>query len=213
MEALGVVDGVDEDTDGTSCVFDILEAAAVDFFGLEGFHETLGFGIVVRIAGPAHADGNIMAGEALAIIVRRILDTAIGMMNETGGLGLAIGKRLIQRFHGKRGIEMGSQRPAHDLAREAVENDGEIGEGLAQANVSDIRHPDLVRPRRHQAAQQIRHNEEGVAAVRGGWGKRLAAHRDEVVLVHKPLNPLGIYNHARTPEDCGNAPIAIESVA
>ena len=28
MEALGVVDGVDEDADGTSCVFDVLEAAS-----------------------------------------------------------------------------------------------------------------------------------------------------------------------------------------
>src|SRR5258708_5179517 len=134
------------------------------------------------------------------------------MMNETGGPGLAIGKRLIQRVQGKRGIEIGSQRPAHDLAREAVENDGEIGESLAQANVSDICHPDLVRSRRHQATQQIGHNEKAVAAVRGGWSKRPAAHRDEVILAHKPLNPLGIYYHARTPEQGRDPAVAIESV-
>jgi hypothetical protein len=85
VKALGVVDGVDEDADETSCVLDVLEAAAVDFFGLEGLHETLGFGIVVRIAGPAHADGDIVAGEALAIIGRSILAT-IGM--RLAGLGL-----------------------------------------------------------------------------------------------------------------------------
>ena len=39
MEALGIVDGVDEDANGTSRVLDVLEAAAVDFFGLEGLHE------------------------------------------------------------------------------------------------------------------------------------------------------------------------------
>ena len=109
MEALGIVDGVDEDANGTSRVLDVLEAAAVDFFGLEGLHETLGFGIVVRIAGPAHADGDIVAGEALAIIGRSILHATVGMMNETGRPGLAIGKRVIQRFHGKRGIEMRAQ--------------------------------------------------------------------------------------------------------
>ena len=49
MKALGVVDSVDEDTDGTSCVRDVLEAAAVDFFGLEGHHEAFGFGIVTVI--------------------------------------------------------------------------------------------------------------------------------------------------------------------
>ena len=109
MEALGIVDGVDEDANGTSRVLDVLEAAAVDFFGLEGLHEALGFGIVVGIAGPAHADGDIVTGEALAILGRGILHTTIGMMNETGGPGLAIGKRVIQRFHGKRGIEMRAQ--------------------------------------------------------------------------------------------------------
>jgi hypothetical protein len=30
VKALGVVDGVDEDADETSCVLDVLEAAAVD---------------------------------------------------------------------------------------------------------------------------------------------------------------------------------------
>jgi hypothetical protein len=61
--------------------------------------------------------------------------------------------------------------------------------------------------------QQIGHDEKAVAAVRGGWAKRLAAHRDEVVLVHKPLNPLGIYNHARTPEHGRDTAVAIEPVA
>ena len=52
-----------------------------------------------------------------------------------------------------------------------------------------------------------------MAAVRGGRSKRLAAHGDEVILTHKPLNPLGIYNHARTPEHGCDAPVAIEPVA
>ena len=37
VKALGVADGVDEDADGTSCAFDVLEAAAIDFLGFEGF--------------------------------------------------------------------------------------------------------------------------------------------------------------------------------
>lgn len=146
MEALGVIDRVDEDGDRAPCVFDILEAAAVDFFGLEGLHEALGFGVIVRISGPAHIDRDIVVGKALAVFGRRILYAAIGMMNKTGGPGLAIGKRLIQRLHGKRGVQMGSQSLADHLAGEAVENDGEIGEGFAQPDVSDIRYPDLIQP-------------------------------------------------------------------
>ena len=52
-----------------------------------------------------------------------------------------------------------------------------------------------------------------MAAVRGGRGKGLAAQGDEVVLTHKPLNPLGIYNHAGASEHGRDAPVAIEPVA
>ena len=123
MEALGIVDGVDERPRGKRLASLMsLEAAAIDFFVLEGLHEALGFCIVVRVAGSAHADRYIVVGEALAIIGRGILHAAIGMMNQTGMPGLAIGKSKIQCLQGKRGIEMGSQRPADHLAREAIEN-------------------------------------------------------------------------------------------
>jgi hypothetical protein len=46
VEAFGIVDGVDEDADETSCVLDVLEAAAVDFFGFEGLHARLAFTIM-----------------------------------------------------------------------------------------------------------------------------------------------------------------------
>lgn len=108
MEALGVVDGVDEFADRAPCNDDVLEAAAVDFFGIEGLHETLGFGVVVGIAAPAHADCDIVVGKALAVFARGKLHAGIGMLNQTGGPGPAIGKGLIQRFYGKRSIEMGS---------------------------------------------------------------------------------------------------------
>ena len=77
MEALGVVDGVDEDGDGALCSFDVLEASAIDLFGFEGLHEAFGFGIVVGIAGSAHADGDVVTGEALAIFGRGVLHAAI----------------------------------------------------------------------------------------------------------------------------------------
>ena len=43
--------------------------------------------------------------------------------------------------------------------------------------------------------------------------KRFAAHGNEVILAHKSLNPLGIYNHAGASEHGRDAPVAIESVA
>ncbi len=50
MQALGVVDVCDEVIDAGACVFDCGEAAGVDFFVLEGFHEAFGLGVVEGIA-------------------------------------------------------------------------------------------------------------------------------------------------------------------
>ena len=108
VEALGIVDGVNEDANGAFCVFDVPESAAIDFFGFEGLHEALCFGVVVRVARSAHADRNFVAGEALAIFGRRVLHATVGMMNETGRFGLSIGKSLIECFHGERRIEIRS---------------------------------------------------------------------------------------------------------
>jgi hypothetical protein len=55
VEAVGVVDVVDEGADVASGVFEVGVGPAVDFLGLQGLHEALGFGVVVWIARPAHA--------------------------------------------------------------------------------------------------------------------------------------------------------------
>jgi hypothetical protein len=51
-------------------MIDVPESAAVDFFRFERLHETLRFGIVVGVSRPAHADCNVVAGEALAVLDR-----------------------------------------------------------------------------------------------------------------------------------------------
>jgi hypothetical protein len=73
VEAFGIVDGNDEDSDGAFCSFDVFAAAATDPFGFEGFHEAFGFSIVVGITGPAHADGDVVTGETQAIFGRGVL--------------------------------------------------------------------------------------------------------------------------------------------
>ena len=112
VETLGIVNGVDEDANETPCIFEVLEAAAIDFFGFEGLHETLSFGIVVRIAGPAHADGDIVPGEALAIFCRGILHATIRVMDEAGRHGLAIGKSVIQRLRRQARHRDGEPKPS-----------------------------------------------------------------------------------------------------
>ena len=48
--------------------------------GFEGGKETFFHGIVIAIAAPAHADGHLMLGEQLAVIVTGILTAAIRMV-------------------------------------------------------------------------------------------------------------------------------------
>jgi len=47
------------------------------------------------------------------------------------------------------------QRPAQDAAGEGVEDDGEIDEGLGQADVGDVRHPDLIEPGEDERSDQV----------------------------------------------------------
>ena len=60
--------------------------------------------------------------------------------------------------------------------------------------------------------KQIGYNQKAVTAVRGRRRKRFAAHGDEVVLAHKPLDALGIDNDTRTHKLGRDAPVAIKSV-
>ena len=48
MEALGIVDGVDEVSDGAPGFRDVLEVVGTRLFGLQRLHEAFGLRIVVR---------------------------------------------------------------------------------------------------------------------------------------------------------------------
>ena len=57
MQPLGVVNVVDEVIDAGAGISDGLEGACIQLLGLECLHETLGLGVVVRVAEPRHRDG------------------------------------------------------------------------------------------------------------------------------------------------------------
>ena len=51
VKTLGVADSVDEDADGTSCAFDVLEAAAINFLDFEGFMKLSALALSQGLAG------------------------------------------------------------------------------------------------------------------------------------------------------------------
>ena len=84
MQALAVIDLVDEGADVARRVAVIAIASAVDLFALEGSDEALGLGVVVGIADPAHA-----GGDALALQEAGVLGTTDRARSIPGAIALA----------------------------------------------------------------------------------------------------------------------------
>jgi hypothetical protein len=72
------------------------------------------------------------------------LHSAIGMMDQAATRRPPRGDRLIQCGNGERSIERVIERPADNPARERIEDDGEIGEGLGEMDIGDVGDPGLI---------------------------------------------------------------------
>src|SRR5208283_1209720 len=53
-------------------------------------------------------------------------------------------ERLVERLQGKRGLQVVGERRADNLARERVDDDGEIDEVLGEPNVGDVGDSELI---------------------------------------------------------------------
>ena len=90
------------------------------------------------------------------------------------------------------------QRPAHDLAREAIENHGQIDELRAQANVGDVRPLQLIETGQREPAGEIEiHLKLMLCVRRGDKGPRLNGQQG--VLSHEPGDALMIHQQAAPP--------------
>ena len=92
MQPLTVVDGFDKDPDVASGLIQIAVVASVDLLLLQGFHEAFALRIVVGISRPAHAWDHAVLKQHIDVSGGRILDAAIGMMNQA--------RRGLPRFNG-----------------------------------------------------------------------------------------------------------------
>ena len=76
MQAPGVVDLIDEVGNIGRDVVEGLIGHQVDGLDLQGLHEALGLGVVVRIAAPAHRTDQPMLMEALTIGIGRVPESS-----------------------------------------------------------------------------------------------------------------------------------------
>jgi hypothetical protein len=143
-----VVEPVDVFGDGDLEVVDVPPRALVPAeFGLEQRVEGLGQGVVVGVAAGADRGDGSGLGEALGVPNGELLDSAVGVVNESVDrlAGVLAGPQAhFQRVEGQVGAQAAGQLPPEDPAGVHVDDEGDVhpaGEGPA---VGDVGNPQLI---------------------------------------------------------------------
>ena len=125
------------------------------------------------------------------------------------GVGIAGRQRLVERLDGQSRLQVIGERPTDDLAREGVDDDGEIDEVLGKPDVSNVGDPDLIEACGARASRQIGPDREAVFAVSGARNERPGAQREQIVLTRQPQHALGVDDQALPAQLLRDAAIAV----
>src|ERR1700761_2308318 len=116
MKPSSIIDVFQEPRHCRSDMIEIAVSRGIDLLLLQGLHEALRHGVVVRTTWPAHAGQNALLLEFGDIVEASILDTAIRVMDQSASGDGTISECHAQRLKGERRPEMIVQRPADDLS-------------------------------------------------------------------------------------------------
>ena len=144
MKTLPIVNRIDEMLDRGAHLGDCFVVVQVDLFVLERAHEALGFGIVIRVAGAAHADLDFVVLQDRDVISSRVLDALIRMMDQSRMNSACLQRHLQSRQRQFR-IDVARDGPADAAAAVGVQQHGQIDEVAPQTNISDVGHPKLIK--------------------------------------------------------------------
>ena len=128
------------------------------------------------------------------------------------GTGLRAASAPSSACERQAGLEMVGERPADDLARKGVEDDGEIDEGLRQTNVGDVGDPDLIEAGGLEPAHEVGPDRVVVFAHRGLRNERFCPQRQEVVFAHEPRHALVVDDHAAAEQLALDPSIAVMAI-
>src|ERR1700730_13544937 len=92
---------------------------------IELLHEAFRLGVIVKIATVAHGANEAICGEELSVIGRRILRTAIRVVNAALRRIAIVDRRLNRRDRQTR-INRAADRIAHHAARPRIEDHGQV---------------------------------------------------------------------------------------
>jgi hypothetical protein len=140
MEPACVVDRVDEARKIGGDILKGFVGHQVHRLDLQCFHEALRLGGIVWIAAPAHRADEAVIAEELAVDLRGVLRSAVGMMHApfrrvtrpNGG---------FERGECEPGVDRAADRVADHATRPGVEDHRQIDEANSDCDIGDVRHP------------------------------------------------------------------------
>ncbi len=105
-----------------------------------------------------------MGGQQRTIDLRRVLRTAIGMM-DAARRGIAVSDRRLPRGDGDAGVHGPADRVADHLARPRIKDGGEIDEAAWNRDIGEIGDPQLIGAVGNDILGQIREDQSSMVAV------------------------------------------------
>ncbi len=111
-------------------------------------------------------------------------------MDERVGAGpRAVAECLLQSIEGEIAPQRGRHVPAHDPAGEDIDYEGNVDEPAPGRHERQIRHPQLIRSRRHEPSRdEIRRPARGRGGARRLLTLAAAAHTVQAELAHQPFH-------------------------
>ena len=164
MQSASVVDLIDEAGKVGGDIFEGLIIHQIDGLDLERLHEALSLGVVVGIAASTHGTDQTMVGEDIAVDLGSVLRAAIRVVNAAFRWPPYSDSRL-QRRNGKTSIDRAADRIANDAARPGIKDYRQIDEARRNADVGDIRDPELIWAIDDPVAGEVREDWAVVIAV------------------------------------------------
>ena len=159
-------------------------------FALDFSDGTFHPGVVIRIAGPAHAGLPAVAFQERPGCLAGVLHAAI-RMHQQALAGAALGAGHLQRADHEFAAQMIGHRPADDLATPQIHDQRQIHPALGGRHISDVLEPDLIRAGgRWSLGQPVGRDGLVVVAVGGAGHKTRLGLRPQAMFVHQPGDPV-----------------------
>src|SRR4051794_24288098 len=207
MKAFAVVDLVEEPRKVGGDVLERLVGGEVDSLDLQRLHEALRLGVVIWIGAAAHRADQAMGGQQLAVDLRRVLRTAIGMMNAAGDRRSIPDCRLQCRDRDA-GVHRSADGVADHLTRPGIQDCGQVNEAARNGDVGEVRDPELVRALGNKILGQVGVDRPGMVAVRRD---NVAAPPLglKIIVAHESTQLLVVHHHTLMTQRRPDPPVAV----